>query len=124
MVALPKTRMTAAEYLDWSASQDEGHFELVDGKVLMMSPETVRHVEVKAEVWLALRNAIQQAGVKCRAYNDGVGIKIDDDAVREPDASVQCGPADPDALVLENPVLVVEVVSPTSSRSDTGAKVA
>lgn len=124
MVALPKAKMTANEYLQWSADQEEGRFELVDGEVVMMSPETVRHVQVKAEVWLALRRAILKAGIKCQAYNDGVGIRIDNETVREPDASIQCKPADPDALILDEPIVVVEVVSPSSVRSDTGAKVA
>lgn len=124
MAALPKAKMTANEYLQWSADQDEGRFELVDGEVVMMSPETVRHVEVKAEVWLALRRAISKADLSCQAYNDGIGIRIDNETIREPDASVQCGPVDPDALILDKPIVVVEVVSPSSARSDTGAKVA
>jgi Uma2 family endonuclease len=123
MVALPKARMTAEEYLRWSQSQDGGRHELVGGEVVMMSPETVRHVHVKSEAWLALRNAIKRAGVPCQAFADGVSVRIDKHMVREPDISVQCKPADPDALALDAPVIVAEVVSPTSVRSDTGAKV-
>jgi Uma2 family endonuclease len=124
MGALPKTRMTVDEYLRWSESQGEGRYELVGGEVIMMSPETVRHVAIKNEAWLALRTAIVDAGLACRAYGDGVGILIDDETVREPDITVQCKPADLDSLVLDEPVVVVEVISPSSIRSDTGAKVA
>ena len=55
MGALPKTRMTVDEYLRWAQTQESGRYELVDGQVVMMSPETVRHVHVKNEAWLALR---------------------------------------------------------------------
>lgn len=124
MVALPKTRMTSAEYLRWAQMQGDGRFELVGGEVIAMSPETVRHVSIKNEIWLSLRNAIGRGGLSCRAYGDGVGIKIDETTVREPDVSVQCKPLDQDALLLDAPVIVVEVVSLSSVRSDTGAKVA
>jgi Uma2 family endonuclease len=42
---------------------------------------------------------------------------------REPDAAVQCGdqPA-PDSLILDAPMIVAEVVSPSSERDDTGNK--
>jgi Uma2 family endonuclease len=43
--------------------------------------------------------------------------------MREPDISIQCKPPDPNSLVLEAPVVLVEVVSPSSSSDDTGAKV-
>lgn len=124
IVALPKAKMNASEYLRWSQAQDDGRFELVGGEVVMMSPETVRHVQIKNEAWLALRNAISKAGIGCTAYGDGAGVKINETTVREPDVSVQCAPADPDSLLLDQPIVVVEVVSPSSSRSDTGAKVA
>jgi Uma2 family endonuclease len=123
MGALPKQRMTADEFLRWVQTQKSGRYELIDGEVVMMSPETVRHVHVKGEAWLALRNAIAKAGVPCRAFTDGAGVRIDEHGVREPDISIQCRPADPNSLVLDAPVVLVEVVSPSSSRDDTGAKV-
>lgn len=124
MGALPDEKMTADEYLRWAKTQAGGRHELVGGDVVMMSPETVRHVEVKSEAWLTLRNAIGEAGIDCRAYADGVSIRIDDETVREPDVTVQCSPADQDAQLLAEPVIVVEVMSPSSVRSDTGAKLA
>lgn len=124
MVALPKTKMTVEEYLRWSQSYNgEGRHELIDGEVVMMSPETVRHVHVKAEAWLTFRNALARSGVPCQAFMDGVSVRVGKHQLREPDISVQCKPADPDALILDAPVIVAEVVSSTSVRSDTGAKV-
>ena len=122
MGALPKTRMTVDEFLRWVQTQESGRYELIDGEVVMMSPETIRHVRVKAEAWLALRNAIAKAGVSCTAFADGVSVRINDFKLREPDISVQCKPADVDALVLDAPVILAEVVSPTSVRDDTGVK--
>jgi Uma2 family endonuclease len=124
MGALPKAKMTAEEYLRWSEHQDVGRHELVGGEVVMISPETLRHVRLKNEIWLTLRNALRSAGSSCEAFGDGVGIRIDQHTVREPDASIQCGPVDQDSLLIDEPVVVVEVVSLSSIRSDSGAKVA
>ncbi|MBA3448317.1 MAG: Uma2 family endonuclease [Pseudaminobacter sp.] len=116
--------MTADEYLHWSQEQPDGRYELVSGEVVMMSPETVRHVAVKNQAWLTFRNAIEKARLSYRAYGDGVGVRVDQFTVREPDMSIQCKPVSPDSLLLDEPVVVVEVILPTSVRSDTGAKVA
>lgn len=116
--------MTVPQYLEWAKVQPEGRYELVDGKVVKMSPEGARHVRVKAAVWLALSKAIKRAGLPCEAFNDGMTVVIDEHFAREPDASVQCAPVGPDSITLDQPVIVVEVLSPSSGRTDTGEKLA
>ena len=50
-------------------------------------------------------------------------VVIDDEHAREPDAAVQCGvPSDLNSMILEAPLIVVEVTSPSSERDDTGEK--
>lgn len=123
MGALPKKRMTVDEFLRLAHEREMGRCELVDGQVVKRAPQTVREVHVKGEAWLALRNSISRAGLPCCAFGSGAGIRINKHELREPDISIQCKPVDPDALVLEAPVVLVEVVSPSSSQRDTGAKV-
>lgn len=117
-------RMTVAEFLAWADSaQPQGRYELVRGQIVAMAPERTRHTIIKGEVFLALKNAIERAGLPCTAFTDGVMVVIDDDHAREPDASVQCRAiADLDSMVLDAPLIVVEVVSPTSERTDTDVK--
>lgn len=122
MGALPKSTLTAAQFIAWAEQQAEGRYELIDGEVVMMSPETVRYADSKGAIYVALRNAIHDAGLSCRVFPDGVGVVVEKNTVREPDVLVQCEPADPDALTLKAPVIVVEVVSPSSIAVDTGAK--
>ncbi len=121
--ALPTHKMNVEEFLAWAERQPEGRFELVDGEVVAMSPERVRHTIVKLEVAIALREAIRARGLPCQVFSDGVAVVIDDHRTREPDASVQCGvEADLDALTLQAPSIVVGVVSPSSERDDSGVK--
>jgi Uma2 family endonuclease len=118
-----KPRMTVAEFLEWAAAQPRGRYELVGGEIVAMAPERARHNVVKFAAARALDDAVKRAGLPCTVFTDGMTVVIDNDHSREPDAAVQCSvAADPDSMVLEAPLIVVEVTSPSSERDDTGDK--
>jgi Uma2 family endonuclease len=124
MNAPTKLRMTADEFIRWAMEQPEGHrYELADGEVFPMSPERFGHIETKGNVYFALRLAIQRCSAQCRVYADGASIRIDDSTVYEPDVIVRCGePLSKDAVETSDPVIVVEVLSPSTRSLDTSAK--
>lgn len=123
MNVVPKIRMTVPEFIDWAMAQPRGRFELVRGQVVEMSPERLLHIAAKGYAYRALGDAIARAGLPCFAFTDGATVVIDEHTAREPDASVQCGASfDPDSTVLDAPIIVVEVVSPSSEITDTTAK--
>jgi Uma2 family endonuclease len=116
-------RMNVAEFLTWASAQVSGRYELVRGEVVAMAPERALHNRVKAAVIRALEDAIARDRLPCIAFTDGMTVVIDDEHAREPDAAVQCGvPFDPTSTVLEAPLVVVEITSPSSERDDTGEK--
>src|SRR5271165_6807356 len=124
MTALPKTRLTVDEYLAW-AEQQPGRFELLDGAVVAISPEGAGHAEKKAAVHAALLAAIRSRGLACYALPDGMTVRIDDTTAYEPDALVYCGKKLlPSAVEVPNPVVVVEVLSPSTRHIDLSAKLA
>jgi Uma2 family endonuclease len=116
--------MTVDEYLAWSETQsDLPRTELINGQVVATGPEQVEHTEVKLSAAIALRAAIVRSGLACRALPSGLTVRIDDYTAYEPDALVYCGQELPgDALVVPNPVVIVEVLSPTTIHTDTSAK--
>ncbi len=122
----PPGRMTVDQFLAWLENGPEGvRYELVAGEVVAMAPERVAHVRRKAEIWLALRDGIRSAGLPCEALTDGMTIKIDEHTAYEPDAVVHCdGTLPDDAIIVQAPVIVVEVLSPTTKAHDAGAKLA
>jgi Uma2 family endonuclease len=124
MSATGVARMTADEFIAWAIQQPEGrHYELVDGEVVAMAPERAGHARTKGRVHEALGRAIRAAGVTCEAYPDGMSVRVNASTVFEPDALVRCGaPLDDDAIEVTDPVIVVEVVSPSSNSRDSGAK--
>jgi Uma2 family endonuclease len=114
--------MTVEEFLPWAEGK-AGRWELHDGVPVMMSPERAVHGRVKFSVAIGLRNAVLAAGLPCEVFTDGMAIRIDARATYEPDASVVCGPRAPaDAIEIDNPVIVVEVLSPSTAAIDHGPK--
>ena len=84
-IALPKQRMKVPEFLAWAEAQPQGRYELVNGEVVVMAPERVRHNLVKAAAFRALDNAVRTARLPCTVFTDGVGIVINENTVREPE---------------------------------------
>ena len=124
MTALPKTRMTVDEYLAWTEEQP-GRYELLDGAVFAMSPEGAGHAEKKAAVHAALLAGIRTRGLACYPLPDGMTVRINDVTAYEPDALVYCGEKlPPTAVEVRNPVIVVEVLSPSTRHVDLSAKLA
>lgn len=125
MASAPLKRMTVDEFLAWAETQPGRRFELVHGQPVAMSPERARHAEAKAEIYVALRGALRQASLPCHVLPDGMTVRVDDETAFEPDALVYCGARiDGGRIDVPNPIIVVEVISPSSKEHDTGAKLA
>ena len=118
-----RPELTADEFIAWAVEQPSGRFELVDGEVVAMSPERVAHARVKLAVANALAAAVSARRLPCEAMIDGMAVRIDDHTVYVPDALVRCGERLPgDATSVADPVILVEVVSPSTRAIDTGVK--
>ena len=116
--------MTADEFLLWEAP-DDGKYELESGVLVAMAPANIRHASAKGDVYLALRQAIRAGALDCAAWVDGPAVRIDHATSYVPDVVVQCGPRPPEtANELREPVVVVEVLSPSTAYRDMGDKLA
>ena len=117
-------RLTRAEFRLWTERQPRRH-ERIGSEPVAMAPERIVHARLKARIWQALDRAIRDGGLNCEALPDGVTVEIDEDTDYEPDALVNCGPpVPPDAIAANNPVIVVEVLSPSTQSIDSGDKLA
>jgi Uma2 family endonuclease len=120
---IPKVRMNVDEFLAWTERQSDDRYELVDGEIVAMTRDTIGHNRTKGAAYVALRDAVRAAGLPCEVFIDGVAVAINENTVRIPDVIVQCGAeSDSAALISDSPVIVVEVVSPSSERDDIGTK--
>jgi Uma2 family endonuclease len=119
--ALEKRRMTAAEFLDWENAHAERH-EFVRGEVFLMTGGRDLNNTVTLNLAMALRQHLK--GSPCRVYAADIKLRVDAaDCFFYPDLMVTCSQADlADRLVKREPVLVVEVLSPSTAAFDRGDK--
>jgi Uma2 family endonuclease len=115
---------TVEEYLAWANAQPERQrSELINGRIVAMAPERIKHAKVKLAAAMALKAAVVRSGLPCHVLADGPTVRIDDHTAYEPDALVYCGQElSGDLLIVPNPVIIVEVLSPTTMHTDTSAK--
>ena len=89
----------------------------------MMAPERAAHIRTKFRAAKAMEGGLVTAALPCEVFADGMAVRVDARTTYEPDASVVCGPRAPaDAIEIDNPVIVVEVLSPTTAAIDHGRK--
>ena len=121
-VPQPLPLMNVDEFLVWAEGRP-GRYELAGGRVYAMSPQRVRHARAKGALYSALVSALARSRLRCQIFPDGMMVRIDRTTAYEPDALVRCGaPLDGDAIEVPDPVIVVEVLSPSTRNYDAGAK--
>jgi len=120
----PDGWMSRAEYRLWAEGRP-GRFERINGQVVAMAPERVGHARIKGEVYVALRAAVAAAGLPCEVLVDGPTIEVGESDY-EPDVIVRCGGAtlSGDSLAVPDATVLVEVLSPTTRRTDVSQKLA
>jgi Uma2 family endonuclease len=123
-IALP-TRMTVDEFLAWAARQESGRYELFDGRVIMQLPQGWGHADLCWRIRGLLTAAITQAGVPYYSAPMGMTVRITEKRAFEPDVLVAPLPEPRQTdLEIPNPVIVVEVLSPSTASRDQSEKVA
>lgn len=119
--ALETRPMTAEEFLAWEEAQPAKH-EFVRGEVFAMTGGIDRHNTVAINLLVKLRQHLR--GTPCRVYASDVKLRVEAaDCFFYPDLMVTCSAADLASRSFKRePVLVVEVLSPSTAAFDRGAK--
>ena len=123
MQVIDRKRMTYAEYLEFEKTSEVKH-EYVNGEVHAMAGGTRVHARL-ASAFVTLVGP-QLLNRPCAAYSSDLRVRIE--ATRRstyPDVTIVCGPevASPhDEDCITNPTLLVEVLSPSTEKSDRGDK--
>jgi Uma2 family endonuclease len=112
--ALPIFR-TVDEFLAWEERQEE-RYELVGGVITLMAGGTENHDLVSANAIGALHGRLR--GSSCRVHGSNLKVRSPAGAVMYPDAFVRCGPGRGDRTMVDDPVVVVEVLSPRTQQDD------
>ncbi len=120
MTAIPKQKMTVTDFLSWvDALPTDCRYELDHGVPVAMAPGTAQHARAIMSTASATSAAVNSAQAPCEVFSDGPGVLVDDNTAYIPDVSVNCGERlEDDARFLSNPIVVIEVLSPSTKRVD------
>ncbi len=113
---------TAEEYLKLEKSSDIRH-EYVDGQIYAMSGASKRHNRIAGRIYARLERFLGIA--QCQPYINEVKVKINPKLYYYPDVVVTCEePADDpdDDYFIASPILIVEVLSPSTQDIDNREK--
>jgi len=117
MVGLAKTPvwMSVAEFLDWSAATP-GRWQLVDGEPQAMAPPNRTHGAIQAQLARIIGNHLGDRGSPCTVIvGSGVVPRVQAaHNMRVPDLAVTCSGYQSEEAALTDPVLIVEILSPSN----------
>ena len=123
MTALPKKRKyTSAEYL---ALEEKAEYrsEYVDGSIFKMAGGTEAHIQISYNVTKLFADKLRG---KCRAYQSDIKVWVEEAGTFfYPDVTVVCGERKfykGRRDILENPILLVEVLSKSTEEYDKNDK--
>lgn len=109
--------MTPHEFVAWQLHQDD-LYELVGGVPVpkAMTGATKRHDRVLVNAIVALGTKLR--GGPCRPMTDDIALVAPNANIRRPDLTVECSPIDGSSMLASEPVLVLEVLSPSTEDID------
>ena len=120
-MASPKTdrseRYTYADYLTWDGDE---RWELIDGVPYLMASPIPEHQQ--AALQLGAEFAMYLRGKECRAFISPMDLTVETNMrtqqVVQPDLFVMCGEYGQDKRIVGVPVLVIEILSPSTAGHD------
>jgi Uma2 family endonuclease len=123
MSAIPKTKLTPEEYLEFERKADERH-EYFNGEIFAMSGAKRNHNKIATNIsgliWQHLK------GKDCESYSNDMRVFVPKTGLYTyPDVVVVCGePKFQDKVfdTLLNPTLLIEVLSESTESYDRGKK--
>lgn len=114
-IATSEPRMTREAFFDWAQAQDMP-FEFDGFRPVAMTGGTRDHSRICQNIYFALRTRLQ--GGVCEPLGPDAGIATIGEAVRYPDAIVTCTQGAGTDRLVPGAVVIFEVLSPTSGRTD------
>src|SRR5215213_8451251 len=122
-MSLPRERfsLSVADYLAGERDAEVRH-EYVSGQAYAMAGASARHNRIALNIAGRLNDYL--AGDECEAFMADMKIRVAPDLFYYPDVVVTCDEPAADPYFRTEPRLVVEVLSPTTERTDRHEKLA
>ncbi len=124
MTALASKFMTAEEFVVWAEARPEEHWELFDGAPQMQQSQNWGHARHVRKIARLMEDAIALSGLALSVGTQGLVVKAGPASAFEPDVVIFSGPMDDHDIIVPEPIIVFEVLSPSTARKDLTVKLA
>ena len=111
--------LTVEEYLTYEKESPIKH-EYVNGQIYAMAGTSVPHNRLAGNLFSRLDNHLAEA--TCQPFISDIKVMTSESQFYYPDVVVACDTADADPYLRREPVLIVEVSSPSTERIDRNEK--
>ena len=117
-MAVERVRQASVEEFLDIAEASEYRYEYIDGEPIKLTGGKLNHFRIIHRIQVLLDRFL--AATNCEVLASGMLVRVGQSTLVDPDVSVVCGTAETesDTRILLNPILVVEVISPTSIDHD------
>src|SRR5438094_4388596 len=122
MSELAVKRMTLAEFLRWEDGTDT-RYELLAGFPVAMAPPAVAHGILAARLRAGIEAALRSRRPYMAQVEAGIPRSDLDDTCYVADIAVTCTPPERGQQLLQDPLLIVEILSPGTALHDRQTKV-
>jgi Uma2 family endonuclease len=107
--------MTLAEFLEWEERQPM-RYEFDGVGPVAMAGGSVRHAQIQRN--LAFTFTVRLRGKPCQFLGSDLKIQTEEDHARYPDGIVICSPLTGSETIVDAPVVIFEVLSPSTTHTD------
>ena len=115
--AQPAPYLTVEEYLAYEKESPIKH-EYVDGQIFAMAGASKSHIRISGNLFNRLDDHLSEA--KCQPFIADLKVQASESSFYYPDVIVACDDTDP--YYSNEPLLIVEVSSPSTERIDRNEK--
>ena len=123
LVKNTETTISEEEYLDGELISELKH-EYIDGHVYAMAGASAKHNSICMNIANSIFNELKKRGSSCRVFSSDMKVKISDliKSFFYPDVMVVCDIDNKDDYYQSSPVIIVEVLSKSTRKSDLSTK--
>ena len=107
--------MSLAEFLEWEERQ-ELRYEFDGVEPVAMTGGSLRHAAIQRNLAIAVGSRL--SGKPCQFFGSDLKIQVGENSSRYPDGIVLCSDMDPSLKIVRNPVVIFEVLSPSTAAKD------
>jgi Uma2 family endonuclease len=116
MPTAKKNLLTIEEYLAQEETDAVRH-EYINGRLFAMTGATRRHNTIISNITTIVRPHLR--GTSCRVYSESVKVRVEaTNSFYYPDVMISCDPYGKNSVSTSEPVLIIEVSSPSTAAID------